>query len=297
MNANLARRLAVMAVAAAALSVPSTQAHAQGFVRTQTCNITGTANACDPGEVPKPIAWPKNCVSFFINEVGTPDVPGPEPGVIAPELIDATRAGFEVWNTPQTSKFLFDYSGLTNEDRAEWVPSRGAKGNANVVVWREVWPEDFSRTAYAITSVNYNPENAEILDSDIELNSEFHNFTVSDDEPIVDVQNTLAHESGHFLGLDHTPVRLATMFGSAPEGQLIKRTLEDVDIEGVSAIYPADGTEPTCSETDGFFEKPSGNGDDDGCCTSVEGDRRSGRPLLLALLFFGLFVARRRRQS
>lgn len=283
---------AAISTVSVASSFASTDAHAQGYVRTQTCNVTGAVNPCEPGENPKPIAWESSCVTYFINEAGTPDVPGPEPGEIAPRLIDATRAGFEAWNEPDSSRFTYEYGGLTNEDRAEWVPDRGREGNANIIVWREDWPEDFSRTAYAITSVNYNPETAEILDADIELNSEFHEFTVDDDDVIVDVQNTIAHESGHFLGLDHSPIRLATMYGSAPLGQTIKRTLEEPDINGVAAIYPADGTMDTCSDTDGFFEKPTD--EDDGCCTTVDGDAHSTRPLLLALLLVGLFWVRRR---
>ncbi len=275
------------------LCLPAT-ALAQDFVRTQTCNTAGAINACEPGEVPKPIAWPNACVTFYVNETGTTDIPNPEePGKISNETLDAVRLGFLEWNSPDDSKFKYVFGGQTNEDRAEWVPSRGKENNANIVVWRDAWPSDFSQTAYAITSVNYNPESAEILDADIELNGEFHQFTISDSDPVVDVQNTIAHESGHFLGLDHSPDRLATMYGSAPIGQVSKRDLAEGDIEGVSAVYPDDGTTDVCAPSDGFFEKPAAA--DEGCCSTVDTGRRATTPLVFAALVLGLAVARRRR--
>lgn len=280
-------------VIATIVSAPALVLAQDGYVRTQTCNITGAINACDPGENPKPIEWPKACVTFYVNELGTADIENPEePGVIAPATIDAARKGFLAWNGPDTSKFEYVFGGLTNEDRAEWVPDRGREGNANIVVWREKWPEDFSRTAYAITSVNYNPETAEILDADIELNGEFHQYTVSDTDPVVDIQNTLAHESGHFLGLDHSPRRLATMYGSAPLGQLSKRDLEEADINGVAAIYPADGTTDSCTPSDGFFERPAAK--DEGCCSTVRTGSSTPLPLAILVGFVALGLVRRK---
>jgi uncharacterized protein (TIGR03382 family) len=53
-----------------------------------------------------------------------------------------------------------------------------------------------------------------------------------------DLQNTLTHESGHFIGLAHSPVPGATMNATTQPGETLKRSLSSDDIAGVCAIYP-----------------------------------------------------------
>jgi hypothetical protein len=71
----------------------------------------------------------------------------------------------------------------------------------------------------------------------------------------VDVGNTLTHEVGHVVGLDHVPssacgVPVATrptMCASAPPGTLWMRTLSADEVEGVCAIYPRGQPTLTCA--------------------------------------------------
>ncbi|ACG72486.1 peptidase M10A and M12B matrixin and adamalysin [Anaeromyxobacter sp. K] len=73
-----------------------------------------------------------------------------------------------------------------------------------------------------------------------------------------DLQNTLTHEAGHFIGLAHpceskqvgsTPAcadmpqgtNAVTMYPTAPPKEIQKRTLADDDVEGACAIYTAAG--------------------------------------------------------
>ena len=53
-----------------------------------------------------------------------------------------------------------------------------------------------------------------------------------------DLQNTLTHESGHFIGLAHSPVPGATMNATTQPGETLKRSLAPDDAAGVCAIYP-----------------------------------------------------------
>src|SRR5207302_1668178 len=53
----------------------------------------------------------------------------------------------------------------------------------------------------------------------------------------IDIQNTITHESGHTLGLDHTTDPNATMYATAPEGETSKRVLGSDDIQS-SAVVP-----------------------------------------------------------
>lgn len=286
--------LTLGALTLGALTLGAAPAHA--YVQTMTCNPDGGLFACSAGESPKPVHWPDRCQLFYVNDDGTADVPGDTTG-LDPDVLTAINDSFATWTNVSQSDMTLQYGGLTNEDRAEYIESRGEEGNANVVMWRdEAWPYA-SDSAFAITSVTFDPSNGVISDADIELNGEHHRFSIGDENVRVDVRNTLTHEVGHFIGFDHTPIHDATMFGMAPEGETQKRTLHADDIEGLAQVYPPTGTEPRCPDRPDYFEKPLDDGKKKGCCAVVSHRPRSG-----ALLFwFGLVAAaiglRKRRRD
>lgn len=283
-------------VACAAVIVTAPPALASGFVQTMTCSHDGGPFPCQPGEQPRPVRWDDRCIVFYVNEVGTDDVPG-DPGTIHPLVLDAVRRGFATWTDVEQSNLRLQFGGLSNDDRAEFVSDRGEDGNANIVMWRDSgWPYA-SATAFAITSVTFDPTNGVIADADIELNGEHHQFTVGDAGIVVDVANTVTHEVGHFIGLDHSKVPEATMFGSAPEGETQKRTLHSDDIQGLVHIYPDDGTTPSCGDFPDYFEAPGEGNGEDGCCTDASSTVSSRPSALLALLVAVAFGWQRRRKT
>lgn len=286
----------IASAALVALALTSFVTPAQAYVQTLTCSPNGGPFACAAGEMPKPVRWGDRCVVYYVNEDGTTDVPSSD-GLIHPNVLGAVQAGFDAWNEVTQSDLRLQYGGRTNEDRAEYVEARGAEGNANVVMWRdEAWPYA-SKTAFAITSVTFDPQDGLIADADMELNGEHHQFTASDGGVIVDVQNTVTHEVGHFLGLDHTGIPEATMFGSAPEGETQKRTLHADDIQGIAAIYAPTGNAVTCGEFEEYFEKPEeGANLDRGCCNGASSTGGRSPAPLLAILALGALVLRKRRQ-
>lgn len=260
-------------------------AGADAFEQTMTCDESGIY-ACEQGEVAKPVRWPNRCVHYYINEEGTADIPDQA------RLRAAVQQSFTAWNDVENGEFVMEYAGLTNEDRAEHLGDRDG-GNANVIVWRDdEWPYA-SRTAFAITSVTFDPATGLIADADVEFNSQFHTFTVGDSGVNIDIANTLTHEAGHFFGLDHTSVIEATMYGSAPQGQTSKRSLDSDDIAGLLAAYPPVGVTPSCEEVPDYFEKP-GKSKNTGCCATADSPAPTGAGALLALL---AVFARRRRKS
>lgn len=236
----LTRALPLTLAGVLGISLLLTAAPAAAFVQTMTCLPSGQFQ-CRPGESPKPVQWPRLQVHYHINEAGSADL---HQGLITDELRQSIIGSFETWNEPECSNLELIYQELTERDEIGYIDDLGTD-NINVVVWRDDdWPYG-SYAAVALTTVTFRPSTGFIVDADIEMNGAMYVFTDSDDpaETEVDVRNTLTHEVGHFLGLDHSSERNATMFGTAPPGELQKRVLHPVDIAGVCHIYP-EGAEP-----------------------------------------------------
>lgn len=129
----------------------------------------------------------------------------------------------------------------------------------------------------ALTTTTYNQSTGEILDADMELNGWDGNgaststasshgwyFTCTDslqtlcsifgqgDCTYIDLRNTVTHEAGHFIGLAHAPrpqnpaLPVPTMYAFSTPGNLDMRSLEQDDIDGLCAIYPAGKAAVTC---------------------------------------------------
>lgn len=226
-------------------------APASAFVRTVTCTPSGPS-ACEPGEAPLELFWPSRSVRYHLSEIGSDDT---DPD----RANSAIVSSFEAWNEPTCSDIVFVFGGFTNEDRVGYNPFTGQAGNANVIMFRNSqWDHD--NDALALTSVTFSPTSGRIFDADIELNGRDYRFTTTDvsTRAVIDVANTVTHEVGHFLGLDHTIVEGATMLATAPNQELSKRTLERDDIDGLCDIYPL-GTgqsAETLGAPEGFFERP-----------------------------------------
>ena len=165
----------------------------------------------------------------------------------------------------------------------------------------------------ALTTVTFDPSTGEIFDADMELqdwngdpNAPTGWYFTCPGPPalactgntndaalysesgcvFMDIGNTVTHEAGHMLGLDHVcvqgaappanacPAGGATMEPTAGLGDTDKRTLKADDIDGVCSIYPAISNEGGC-----------------GCGTA------SASGLALLGLFLAAFRPRRRRRG
>ncbi|HEY3449312.1 MAG TPA: myxosortase-dependent metalloprotease, MXAN_2677/MXAN_2678 family [Myxococcales bacterium] len=265
-------------------------------------------------------AYPNRKVPFTINEAGSKDA-----GATA--SIEAARQSFSAWSAPVCTDLEFVDQGTS--PRYDIGYAQTATDNLNLVVWREsscsraapAGAECFqtggcnnlydcwegSLQTIALTTTTFNNKTGEVLDADIELNGAGFVFSTVDGAACssppprpatncvaTDVRNTLTHEIGHIVGLDHpdlspestvdhTNDREDTMYSSASLGDTNKRTLHQDDIDGLCAIYPKDVKTPACL-------KPEDLRGDCGCSTA-------GAPLagLSAALFALLGVSRRRR--
>ncbi len=106
--------------------------------------------------------------------------------------------------------------------------------DANTVYWEPNW--EWDDALLAITST-WATDDGEIVGFDTRINGEYANWGV-DDENKMDLQNTMTHEIGHALGLDHNPeLYEATMYPTASVGDLSKRELEADDGDAIRYLY------------------------------------------------------------
>lgn len=97
-------------------------------------------------------------------------------------------------------------------------------------------------TTWSTTSTNT------ITKAIIELNSKYQ-WSASGAANMVDVQNILTHEFGHWMRLldiySPTGCSEVTMWGSAAHGETKKRTLDQADIDGFVGLYGKSASSPT----------------------------------------------------
>lgn len=106
----------------------------------------------------------------------------------------------------------------------------------SVVVFRHEWTA--APELLAVTQA-WSNEEGEILDFDLVVNTRDHDWSLDGSEGQADLWNTLAHEFGHTLGIGHIDeTREATMFPTAPAGEIDKRDLSGTDEAVAAYLYP-----------------------------------------------------------
>jgi hypothetical protein len=198
--------------------------------------------------------------------------------------LEAVRRSFQSWQEIFTScgNLSLEEGGQVDERK---VGYEVGGDNRNVVLFRlrrcgdtnvvpatdPCWKDDSCGNAYdcwsndtqtiAVTLTTYDEKSGIIYDSDIELNSPGFFFTTADSgglcsPPTVtmncistDVQNTVTHEVGHLLGLDHTNNPGSTMNPRAPPGETSKRTIDPGSSDFVCKTYPKGQASQSCIHT------------------------------------------------
>jgi uncharacterized protein (TIGR03382 family) len=234
---------------------------APAYVRT----TTKSSNPPCPGDTAKPLYWNVVTVPFVIDAAGSPDAPGEA-------SFDAVRASFQTWQSPPGTYLRFRDEGKKTDAP---VGYNASGQNFNVIKWLETtW--DYSAQAIAVTLTTFDCNTGQIYDADMVLNGKNFTFTTDPETQArrIDIQNTVTHEAGHFIGFDHNPDPESTLYADAPAGETKKRTLTDDDILGLRTVY-ALGKEPK-----------------NGGCAAAGGGAGG---LAAALALAALLVARRRR--
>lgn len=274
-----------------------------GFVRT------------GPTAAGKSLFWKSGCVFVTVDAAGTNQVNGDAE-------FDAVDASIAEWNDNVAS---CSFMQIVQTARANVEVGRDQK---NVIKFRDTtWCRPaikndparcYSPSAAGITTAVFvddadSERDGEIVDADIELNGA--DFAIADMGQTTgtnscesEISNTLTHELGHLLGLEHPclaagdPPRTdgfgdpvpacsatsdpdileATMYNFQDCGETKKASLSQDEIDAICTIYPT-ATDP------GVCEAVGGK---DGCCQSSAAPNPASLVLGLGLLLLG----RRRRK-
>jgi MYXO-CTERM domain-containing protein len=275
-----------------------------GFVRT------------GPTKAGSSLFWESGCVFFVVDLDGTKALPGDTEQQIIDQAVES-------WNVASaTCSYLTLKKGATAKKEV-------GKDYTNVIKIRDSsWcrpkiKDDparcYSEAAAGITTAVYvddgrSSRDGAIVDADIEINGV--NFAVSNGGVTLSTEgckaellNTLTHELGHLVGLEHPclasgdPQRVddlghpvpscgvpndpkiteATMYNFQDCGETKKESLEADDIGFLCKVYPKAEDPSTCAAVEPSVP---------GCCSA------SNEPLpALALVgFAGLLLGRRRRR-
>ncbi|HEY1908516.1 MAG TPA: myxosortase-dependent metalloprotease, MXAN_2677/MXAN_2678 family [Myxococcaceae bacterium] len=178
----------------------------------------------------------------------------------------------------------------------------------------------------AVTLLTYDTSGA-ILDTDVEVNGVSAPLSLVDAPPCtpgnvtpscvgIDVQNTVTHELGHALGLDHSPDPASTMYATAPIGETSKRILDPASKQFLCDVYPPRLASRDCFLPDGGSDSGGGTGGGGGGggptggggpggpgiartssgCTAIDGASAQPWAPLTALLAAVCVLRRRRRR-
>ena len=151
----------------------------------------------------------------------------------APGALEAVKAGLATWA-----------SAMPNVD-LEVEVGNTATARSTITVIDHDWPYDDGVMAVTLLKVDY--ANNRIVEADIVFNAAQNRFKVlpADSKrggPFADVQNTITHELGHAIGLQHEDEASdAVMFPMAYAGEVSKRALSSDEIAGLDALYPLTG--------------------------------------------------------
>jgi hypothetical protein len=240
--------------------------------------VSLAAGAADAGYVRSPIDedkpgegcqyWTDTLIPWVQADQGNTG-PSPTPGDTE---FAAVTASFQTWQAQSDACGNFTLQeGARVADRTVGYQQQAGAVNRNIVLFRpglcsQLAPVgdpcfqggtcgnkydcfEYDPGNIAITTTTFSSRTGRIFDADVELNGS-KVLTTVDSPPCprtgpysqacvaFDVQNTMTHEIGHFMGLGHASASTSTMYFQAGAGELIKRNLDPATRQFVCDVYP-----------------------------------------------------------
>jgi len=171
------------------------------------------------------VKWKQTPVSYVINPTN-PD------GLSISFVTTTIAASFETWDAETSTELFVDSYSV--DSTAEF----GIQDYINVIDFG-----NYDTGVIGVTSVWYTLKGRQIVEFDMRLNTDFA-WGDADVEttPVMDLANIVTHEAGHTLGMADIysdTCSTVTMYGYSNYDEIMKRTLEAPDIEGLQKMYGA----------------------------------------------------------
>jgi hypothetical protein len=221
----LASTIAAIAVAIAPLT-------ADAFCRTRTIPAPPDFEGCfEQGAL---LYHPSQCVPYHLLAAESPKIP-------RATLSNSLARAFGAWTAPNAicspGITAIELAPVTDTKIADYKV--GEHGHNVIGVVDGPWPHGSGPDTLALTTLTFNADTGEVYDADMEIRSDMAwSFTAKPPADGYDLDATLTHEAGHFLGLSHSAATNAVMFPTYTPGSITQRTLADDDARGICAIYP-----------------------------------------------------------
>lgn len=192
------------------------------------------------------VTWNKAQIGFEINTDNAS-------GITSNEAQAAIIAAANQWNGADIgAQTSFVYEGENKKQGAN------LGDEVHLISFDTSWNQDPS--LLAVTHVWSNANN-EIVHFDIEINADDIEWSTNGDPNRYDLHNTMTHEFGHALGLEHSDDAEASMASTTMVGETSKRDINGDDEQGFLTLYPIqDGNEPTTTENNTEDNSSSGSG-------------------------------------
>ncbi len=150
------------------------------------------------------------------------------PASVESSAPDAIESSLATWDVEITGPKYFTAT------RNNLAPERPGMDGTNVIGWARLVPKQVLAAAWVYTSTSEN----RVLQADIfyNISHTWGDLDYCNQSPAFDVENIGTHEVGHILGLAHwsDDAKMATMYPSAPSGEIKKRSLTAGDRAGVT---------------------------------------------------------------
>jgi hypothetical protein len=247
-----------------------------------------------------PVSWNMNCLRMSLSSSGSEDIN-------MANLEAAISDSMQPWNDLECSGVGLIYEGTTSGTS---VGFSNTGANQNLIVFQDDLGEWlYQPDILALTTLTFCSAEGglckfrgQILDGDIEFNGREEPFS-ADEQALADhhdLVNTLTHELGHFIGLDHSLDPASTMYFSAPIEETEKRSLDADDEAGFCSIYEtcqADDTCGICRESGETGEERAVDSEQSqGCdCDQNESPGKRMPSVLFAMLVYCARSSRSRR--
>ena len=195
------------------------------------------------------VGWNQRCIPVWVH-AGDP-LFGSEAGQAL------VRAAFDRWTAEVDCTDMEIVFVGTTSDRSGFDSSEPDRQTNVVLATRDRSELELAGPeVIGLTLSSFSPETGEIFDADILLNLNAAEFVQVEEDTAAcasptplqpwDIENTLVHEVGHFLGFDHVSDEQATMYAFSPPCEVQKRDLAPDDVAAVCSVYPVGEPVRTC---------------------------------------------------